>query len=95
MVEWWPILLPLAIWRLTYMLVNEEGPLEMFDALRFYLRKIPRTEGLLSCVWCLSVWVSAILLLLAHLPAGKWVVVWLALSALAIAIDVLIARARP
>lgn len=76
-------LLPLAVWRLSYMLVSEAGPFEIFEALRYHVRD-NAVGSLLACVYCTSVWVAGFALLAVHTIAGQWVIVWLALSALAI-----------
>lgn len=87
------ICLPLACWRLSTMLVSEPGPFEVFEWIRH------KAQGwmlgdLLACVWCTSVWVSAGLLMTAQFVAGRYVVYWLALSALAILVDVLVERIK-
>ena len=85
--------LPLACWRLSSMLTSEAGPFEVFEWVRH------KTQGqmlgdLLACVWCTSVWVSAGLLAAATFVAGRYVVYWLALSALAILVDVTVERIK-
>ena len=85
----------LATWRLSSLLVNEDGPNDMFLIIRarfgtHLIRDDDRPESnlgrLFSCVWCMSVWVSAFLALVAITPF--WIVlIPFALSAAAIAID--------
>ena len=63
-------LLSLAAWRVASLLVNERGPLDMFVWIRS-LAGITHDEegkpvqipdnvmaGILSCVWCCSMWVA-------------------------------------
>lgn len=58
------IVYALAVWRLSHLLVDEMGPLGMFDLIRRAANKL-RLDGAFSCVWCMSVWVGA-LMVLAH-----------------------------
>lgn len=58
------LLIGLTIWRLSSLLVEEEGPFDVFEKLRRFLG-VPETgevEGLVpklfSCIWCMSVWVA-------------------------------------
>lgn len=48
----------LGIWRVSYMLVIEDGPADVFDTLRRYANRGP-LSSLFACVYCMSVWVSA------------------------------------
>jgi hypothetical protein len=55
------LVLALATWRVAYMLTHEAGPFNVFQRLR---ERIPenghgRLGDLLSCIWCMSVWVGA------------------------------------
>lgn len=68
------LLRALACWRLAYMLVNEEGPNRIFQTLRRKSgiehdadgKPIAWTNDLtpLWCVWCTSLWISPLILLL-------------------------------
>lgn len=61
-------LLTLAAWRVTSLLVNEDGPADVFIRLRVklgmrydeYNLPVATTflAHLLSCVWCASVWIG-------------------------------------
>lgn len=83
------IVYALAVWRLTYMLVKEDGPEAIFAIFRAKagVRYDPNGQAygenflseVLSCFWCCSVWAAAILLV-----APRWVNTVLAGSALAI-----------
>lgn len=91
------VVLALATWRLSSLLVEEDGPFGVFRSLRAFagagefsqhgldatrltpqeiekvMMRAGRPEsflaGLLSCVWCISVWVGAFwVILTAFLP---------------------------
>jgi hypothetical protein len=77
------ILISLAVWRITSLLVIEEGPWNIFLKLR---RSIDSYNSPLNCFWCMSVWVA--------LPFAFYygIIPWLAISALAILFDEVINR---
>jgi hypothetical protein len=56
------IVISLAIWRLSYGLVNENGPLMVFTRLRARLGASQKRSGglfdMISCIRCLSVWIG-------------------------------------
>jgi hypothetical protein len=94
------LLLGLATWRLSSLLVNESGPWDMFASLRhmagvrFDDLSQPYAESMLGnmlmCVWCSSLWVGlGFGLAYLFLPILVWAIpAWaLALSTLAIAIQ--------
>lgn len=95
------IVLCLATWRVSSLLVAETGPFDMFLKLREAVgithdedkkvavipeRFLPQ---LLSCMWCTSVWVGFLLTIFHNiLPyISAWIVFPLALSAGAIAVE--------
>jgi hypothetical protein len=51
------VVLGLATWRLSYMLVNEQGPFKVFNFVRYWFN----FGGLLACIYCTSVWVALVL----------------------------------
>ena len=64
------VIFSLATWRIANMLVNERGPFELFVRIR-EIANIQHDEdgfpmiipdnllaGILSCVWCCSIWVA-------------------------------------
>lgn len=67
------LILTLACWRLSSLLVNENGPYEAFEQLRYWLgvRINEQSESygnnivgeLFSCIWCLSFWIGLILMI--------------------------------
>jgi Protein of unknown function (DUF1360) len=79
--HWWPklVLAILATWRLTHLLVHEDGPAGVIAHLRAALGS--RWWGsMFDCFHCLSLWVAAPMSLgLAATPLDA-VLVWLALS---------------
>lgn len=76
----------LATWRISSLLVYEDGPFEIFERLRHRAGVVynehSQREGTndlakgLTCLWCVSVWVSAFWVVL--LALSGWCL-WLAL----------------
>lgn len=65
------ILVGLGAWRLSAMLVYEDGPWDVFARLRQRAGIVPgEINGfwalLLSCIWCTSIWVGSGLWLLSE-----------------------------
>jgi hypothetical protein len=93
------ILLALAVWRLTSLLVDEDGPLDIFVKFRHligvrydeYSNKYGKNviANALLCHWCMSVWIGLLLAPLSKYSVNipMLIVVALALSALSIIID--------
>jgi len=83
------LILGLATWRISHMVVWEDGPFDIFQKIVTFTEKWRFTKSLFSCVWCLSVWIGAILALSAIID--KTVTVYLmlpfALSAVAILLE--------
>lgn len=56
------IIIGLGAWRLSHLLVYEEGPFDLILNLRNKIIKPGIIEGffpkLFSCIWCMSVWMS-------------------------------------
>ena len=73
----------LATWRLTTLLVYEEGPSGIFHIARAVSARL---GGPLDCFWCASVRAAGLIALLAGGRRG-WLVRMLGLSAGAIAVD--------
>jgi hypothetical protein len=69
----------LAVWRITHLLTQEDGPFDLV----FKFRKLFGQGffgSLLDCFYCLSLWIS---IPFAFLLSDKWldgIVVWLAIS---------------
>ena len=77
------VLATLAIWRLTSLLVYEDGPFNIFDR----LRDAPPLQRLLGCFWCTSVWTAAVIVAMVRLTFVDRIILWLAASAGAILIE--------
>lgn len=98
------LILMLATWRITSLLVSEMGPGNILEKLRYWLG-VRYDESLhrygqnvvaeaFTCVWCLSVWVGLALTVAFWLwpVVIGWVAMPFALSAAAIVIDKLANR---
>lgn len=94
------LILTLATWRISSLLVNEDGPWDMFTRLRVFagVRYDGETfqqtasnvvAGAFMCIWCMSIWIGLILLIAWSLwpQPTLWIATLLALSAGAILID--------
>lgn len=81
-----------ATWRLTTMVMEEDGPFDIFDHLRGWLNvdvgeSLRFFDRLFTCHWCMSIWCGAIVYL-APFPLA----VILALSAFSIMFHILVER---
>ena len=93
------LILALATWRLSSLLSIEDGPYDIFDRLRAYVGiwyddySIAQSNNelarMLKCVWCVSVWIGVLMTVVYWLLGDVviWLVLPLALSAAAIAIN--------
>jgi hypothetical protein len=96
------IVIGLATWRLTSLIVNEDGPFELLSKLRHALgvRYDEHSEvygtnviaNALTCVWCASLWVAVFwaVLFLSYPKISLIIALPFALSAIAIMIERLI-----
>lgn len=50
----------LATWRITHLLMIEDGPFDVFTAFRTALGNVRALSPLLECIWCMSFWVGAL-----------------------------------
>ena len=91
------VILALATWRLSSLLVREDGPFDVFGKFRSAVGvkydehsrpygTNPVAEAL-TCLWCTSIWSSTFLCLIGRIPHGHWIVTLLAGSAGAILVD--------
>lgn len=79
------IITALVVYRVTYMLVDQEGPMRIFEHIRTISYKQPKNFRLFNfdCFDCLNVWVAII----AGLILGYDLFQILAVSALAIIVN--------
>jgi hypothetical protein len=76
----------LATWRLTHLLVREDGPADAIARTREWLGE-SRLGALMDCFYCTSMWVAIpFAFYAAKKPAGR-LAAWLALSGVACLID--------
>ena len=59
------LIIGFAAWRVAHLLVEEDGPFDIFEKLRQFAGvRSGLVEGfwpkLFSCVWCMSVWVCVL-----------------------------------
>ena len=80
------IILSLATWRLSSLLVNEDGPNRLFNSFR---EQVSDWTGLLDCVWCVSIWIGIILVVIYFFypVITFWIMLPFALSGAAIMVD--------
>ena len=80
------VLAALATWRLSFLLVREEGPWHIAADLRNAVKSEFMRE-LLACVKCTSMWVAIPFAFFVGTTFIELVVVWLALAGVAALID--------
>ena len=98
------LILGLATWRITSLLVTEDGPYDIFGRLRAFLGvrydeyNSPYgtnviAQGLL-CMWCASVWVGLgfTFIYLANCKVALGLAFPFALSAAAVLVDMLVSK---
>src|SRR5215472_1205282 len=76
------VLAVLAIWRLTHLVAKEDGPWNVFRRLR---RMFP--GQLLSCFYCLSVWIAVPFIWFTGGSVPEKLVSWWALSGAAVLLE--------
>lgn len=69
----------LAVWRVTHLLAEEDGPADAVFRLRARVGA-GRLGGLMDCFYCLSVWVAAPVSFAVARRPREAPLVWLALS---------------
>jgi hypothetical protein len=80
------VLAALAIWRITHLFVNEDGP---WDASLRLRRALNGTfaGNLFSCFYCLSIWIAAPFAFFCAATRVERIVCWWALSGAAILLE--------
>jgi hypothetical protein len=87
------VLTSLAVWRITRLLAEEDGPADMVLRLRARLGEGPLGE-LMDCFYCLSIWVAAPASLAVVRRRREVPLVWLALSGAACLLEQATAERR-
>lgn len=54
------MIMALGVWRITNLLMYEEGPYTLFGKLRTRIGKKSELAKIFSCFWCLSIWVGVL-----------------------------------
>lgn len=93
----WTIVGSLAAWRLTSLMIEEDGPFDILSRARDNLcNRFDTIDRLLGCFWCASVWSAALIsLLICVLTRGnliEWLIYTLSISCLAILVDELLPK---
>jgi len=73
------VLAVLAVWRVTHLLVSEDGPADIIVRFRRLLGQ-SMVGVLMDCFNCLSLWIAAPAALFVSRKPVDWLVAWLALS---------------
>lgn len=93
------LLLALAVWRVTSLLVQEDGPYDVFAKLRRFIGvyydeySVKRGKNVvasaMTCVWCFSVWIALLFVLLfgETTSIAVFFVDWMSVSAIAIVVN--------
>ena len=73
------IICSLAVWRLTHLLSNEDGP---FDAMIKFRKLFGQSffGNLLDCFYCLSLWIAVPFAVFLSRGWLEGLIIWLALS---------------
>jgi hypothetical protein len=73
------VLCALAAWRVTHLLVAEDGPADIVVRLRIKLGEHV-LGSMMDCFYCASFWVAMPFAFVVAHDALEWVVSWLAIS---------------
>jgi hypothetical protein len=98
------VVVAMAVWRVSSIVAREDGPMDIFP--RFKTRVLDLSENKrihisvrkmlnsfyrgLNCIWCNSVWFSAIASIFISVSFLEWIVVTLSLSTVAIMVETFI-----
>lgn len=86
------LILSLATWRISSLLVHEDGPYAVFRRGREFMERngLELFWQLFQCVWCTSVWIGAGMMVAWNFyPEYTRVFsVWLSLSAISIVVQI-------
>lgn len=89
------VVLALATWRVSSLLVNEDGPFGIFDRIRSLHEPDSQVAEVLSCVWCTSIYVGAFWTILFFVsPLALWFAIPFALSCITIVVHLFVERLK-
>lgn len=86
------VLCCLATWRLTHLLVSEDGPWDLVVRLRSRLGDSEAGRAM-DCFYCTSLWLAMPMAFLAARSPWGWLLCWLALSGAASLLEQATSRA--
>jgi len=91
---WLLVLLGVGVWRLSRILWTERGPLDIFVRARALLAKRQKRSGglydLVSCFYCVSVWVAGLFAILISTSILTFIIYTLIMSGVAVIIQELV-----
>jgi len=73
------LLAALTTWRLTHLLVEEDGPWDIVLRLRVRLKASTLGKAM-DCFYCSSLWIAVPITLAVNYSSHDWVLTWLAIS---------------
>jgi len=76
------VLCALAIWRVTHLIVAEDGPWDVIVKVRVRLGDSQAGRAM-DCFYCLSLWIAIPFTFVVARHIWDWLLCWLALSATA------------
>jgi hypothetical protein len=82
----WLLVASLAVWRVTHLLIFEDGPWNIFNRARHFSSSSFWT-ALTGCFYCLSVWIAAPCAVLLGESWTERALLWPALSGAAILME--------
>jgi len=85
------VIYSLVVWRISSLLVNEDGPYKIFE----YIRNHAQVHtDVLNCVWCTSIWIGVLVALLTSSSVSMIPTLALAYSGIAIIVESVVNRAE-
>jgi len=84
----------LATWRLTHLMVAEDGPFDLICHLRRLLGDSQAGRAM-DCFYCSSLWLAMPMALMITRSPLDWLFAWLSLSGAASLLERLTQRAQP
>lgn len=78
----------LAVWRLCILLIADDGPYDIINKFRVWVRKRKLDRLIpIECMYCASVWFALPFAIYLQKSLFEFIVIWFALSAGAILIN--------